>query len=1105
MAKRPPPAGLSWRNSFNAKASLSPFSVAAVGGANPPDGRSLPMSPATPAVSDWVDAPDPTPLMKEASLPPRPMSPSDSYSYPKWEPSAAVNTTVPPAPAPVPRQSAVSPTGNRWGNAIATPLPTPDRYPAPVVAPPVLLQPDSHTSESHDPLLKKPETPALAPDTILPTDPVLGVGLDDELFHIPQEMSVKQLLLFFAGDLQRTRNYKTMPYYLIFLTFFTAILVTVHLSSVTYSEDFYFNQEAKRACRSDLLEDVMSRSELWSWIEGAAQSSWEHRPSGDTTCSTSFKYHVETDLDSSSGAAPSSVANATATNLQACCRSCLNLNDCWYWTYDEVLSICFFYSTASVARSVRASHVTLAERVSNVTGDLSNYGIPAFFPISLFALRQWRVPTQSCDFTHRKFSPIPKADRLAIEKMGGCLAPFSDGLTEEAFGPAEQFLPDSVIEDRGGNPSVGYDAARSYLSGRTYKMGDAYSQIIPYSLDYPSVLERLSELRDTKWIDGQARAVVLDVIFWNPTLDTYVHVRGFVEFFVNGAVLSSIRSIPFRIWSLHTAMGVLVFLSDVITCGSMLFFAYDTFAAKFQMRKFVWITAAPYLGVWEVFELSNLTILALAFYSRGLMWVAGQELLSGSFLKDTIASMSNCQDYCEERAFFESITRFSEDAYESLVWYAPAIVLAYMRLFKYLQHNIRLNALSETLKEAIRDLVGMLLIFLIVLVAYAIAGNLLFAHELTEFQTMFGTIVWLVRTLFSGEVVLWSEMALVVHPAIVGLYMMTWFLICWLVLLNMILAVIAGAFSVVQDNMNAKALKGRSLLTDVKNYMMKYIFCCSSVRRSIDAEGSKAFGEAWSSNFVTQRVDTMLCLKAYYEERYITEDRPIDLIQWDKLFITDKGLCFIVAWGRQRNTWHLLSDEALKHAFVDASQQTLTDAKTLRVGERSMERVLYSIDDMKRLLDRFSINTTKSTATLSSKLKEQSQQLAQVSNTSTATDQKVESLTQQAQTTVAKVTEQAAAVQSLATHQSDLLVATTDIAHNVESEYLAHYPKSAGAAAIPTSPRGVNPLLKQTPGIKRTASLRKAPDSPARHSDDDPLLSGDESANRRAKPRKKKG
>eukprot|EP01059_Diplonema_ambulator_P033003 TRINITY_DN6725_c0_g2_i2.p1 TRINITY_DN6725_c0_g2~~TRINITY_DN6725_c0_g2_i2.p1 ORF type:complete len:107 (+),score=33.51 TRINITY_DN6725_c0_g2_i2:569-889(+) len=77
-------------------------------------------------------------------------------------------------------------------------------------------------------------------------------GDDDELMQmIPKEISAKQLMMYLAGDIQRTRNYRTMPFYFIFLASFTCMVIAVNMANLTLNPDFYFNKAAKEAMKTD--------------------------------------------------------------------------------------------------------------------------------------------------------------------------------------------------------------------------------------------------------------------------------------------------------------------------------------------------------------------------------------------------------------------------------------------------------------------------------------------------------------------------------------------------------------------------------------------------------------------------------------------------------------------------------------------------------------------------------------------------------------------------------------------------------------------------------------------------------------------------------------
>ena len=77
-------------------------------------------------------------------------------------------------------------------------------------------------------------------------------------------------------------------------------------------------------------------------------------------------------------------------------------------------------------------------------------------------------------------------------------------------------------------------------------------------------------------------------------------------------------------------------------------------------------------------------------------------------------------------------------------------ILTCLKILKFVRLNDQLNILTRTLRAAQHNIIGILTIFLIVLTAYALTGNLLFGNGLEEykdFSTSFSTLLRLLLVL----------------------------------------------------------------------------------------------------------------------------------------------------------------------------------------------------------------------------------------------------------------------------------------------------------------------------------------------------------------------
>eukprot|EP01060_Flectonema_neradi_P035230 TRINITY_DN641_c0_g1_i4.p1 TRINITY_DN641_c0_g1~~TRINITY_DN641_c0_g1_i4.p1 ORF type:complete len:1035 (+),score=209.89 TRINITY_DN641_c0_g1_i4:74-3178(+) len=899
-------------------------------------------------------------------------------------------------------------------------------------------------------------------------------GGDDDDLELPDEMPVRQLILQIAHEVNRTRLYGTMPLYLMFLSIFTANVVLTNIGDLSLNKVYYLNQSVKQIAATDVLEQISQVDDIWKWLDEAVLRAWGLR----ADCKTD---NFDDMTIRASDGIPAPIPTYPASSQRDCCVFCSE-HHCNAWTYDG--STCnMFISIHNYSSLTPSPGVTVGIRD---TKDLEIH-VP-FIPISMFVIRQWRVNSSTCDIESTKFKPIPSRDRGACYVNGICADSWSneDARTTAPYGPGMQTPVGNegfVSESSPHLSNLDYISPKSEL---VYSQSESYVIADHYGNPLTEMQGKLAHHHQMGWVDSDTRAVKMDLIFYNPDVDHYVHFTGLVEMFTSGAVLASYRSVPFKIWGFHESVGYVAATFDAICALAVVVFLFETIRQTILTKRHIqWATReAVYFTVWNMFEAVNLLTMTITYIARLNMWIEGDLLYNGDYIANHVDDFLPCPDNdCEERVAFKVLTGFSAQAYQSTSWFAPSIILAYLRLFKYLKHNSRLNQLSETISAASGDLGGMFLIFVICLVGFAVAGALLFAHDLEEFQTFLSSASYLTRLLFTGDLGLWDKLTATTHASIVVLYLGVWLLVSWLILLNMILAVIAGAFSVVQDNMKSGTKKG--IATDFINYCQKYI-CCRTTRSDVDRydqledeyqepeektpqkksccgirREKRSFAFAWGSLFITKRINMITAIREHYTKR-LAEKRKKELRQAhqeqdlylinklsseiDKLengllnkANTDKIMNRIVVladleairYAATTDYQHeILTEKELVQVFTKAKEEVMTDQVALKVGERSLARVEQSIAQMKAKVDQFS----RKVGDMKEVVDGQGAAIDDMQMTSSKTAKHVDKISARVKQAVVTVNENADSVHHVAKKTNELLYTTQDIAASIENE-----------------------------------------------------------------------
>eukprot|EP01065_Artemidia_motanka_P021068 TRINITY_DN250_c1_g1_i2.p1 TRINITY_DN250_c1_g1~~TRINITY_DN250_c1_g1_i2.p1 ORF type:complete len:748 (+),score=213.41 TRINITY_DN250_c1_g1_i2:1351-3594(+) len=466
----------------------------------------------------------------------------------------------------------------------------------------------------------------------------------------------------------------------------------------------------------------------------------------------------------------------------------------------------------------------------------------------------------------------------------------------------------------------------------------------------------LDELEAHNWVDTATRAVVFEFFLFSPELSfagpTFAHFTGFVESLVHGTTEASFQSAPFAIWSL-SGLGGFVFGIDVLLALVLLYFLLEFIQDLLRKRKLVWATGESLVGIWEVFEVLNLLTFTVTYVNRFKLWVLSRQLTDDGYFEEKVKEYGQCGNLCEQRVLFDSLSRYSDFAKVSSDFYAPSIIIAYIRLFKFLQHNQRLNVLSQTMSEAVDDLLGMLFIFGIILVGYSLAGALLFGAEIKDFSTLDKTMSYLTRVIFSGEVSLWEDMKMA-SSLWTAPFLFTWMILCWLILLNMVLAVIAGSFSVIQEAMDKTQdrwrlpVVGRDLCVFAKKYLLRQ----PERKDKDDPDDAKKCDRRWIEQYCERRTGFMVAIKKHYVAE---EGKDRRKVPWERRYVTQQKLRKIAERAR-RDDRKVLTDLELLTLVDDVSIRVAGDSR--RGSERGLATLLASVGELRVRMERLHLQVS---------------------------------------------------------------------------------------------------------------------------------------------------
>eukprot|EP01062_Namystynia_karyoxenos_P042788 TRINITY_DN3132_c0_g1_i1.p1 TRINITY_DN3132_c0_g1~~TRINITY_DN3132_c0_g1_i1.p1 ORF type:complete len:1133 (+),score=265.94 TRINITY_DN3132_c0_g1_i1:104-3400(+) len=399
------------------------------------------------------------------------------------------------------------------------------------------------------------------------------------------------------------------------------------------------------------------------------------------------------------------------------------------------------------------------------------------FPIGGILLRQFRVSDGPCRI------PAVLTQSARAGMPDSCAPEWSpDDVSTAPFGPGGQW----TIAAASSQPSV----PAVTTSTHTYdEPGNAFAEWFPLFGATDQVVERVAYLRNNSWVDQATRVVIVDVLAFNPSIEAFALNHMYTEFFATGSALSGQKAYPFEL-IFFSGRGHFLFFCDCCVAAA-------SFALFIGLGKSIWNRRAlgyvpPWIGLWEVFDIMFLVFLSQLVFTRFRLWTAGPALHD-----DEDAQR-------DEYQMFADLFQYGFDYEHANTALGSSVIFAWLRLFRYLQYNSRLGVLSGTIRRSREDLLAMVAMFWIVIVAFGIGGSVLYGVDIKAFSSWVISMGYLTRLMISAEVDAYYDELKRIHPEATGIFISMFMILTWCVLMNMVLAILNGAFIAVQEANRAR-------------------------------------------------------------------------------------------------------------------------------------------------------------------------------------------------------------------------------------------------------------------------------------------------------------
>lgn len=223
----------------------------------------------------------------------------------------------------------------------------------------------------------------------------------------------------------------------------------------------------------------------------------------------------------------------------------------------------------------------------------------------------------------------------------------------------------------------------------------------------------LDELVKYKWIDRKTRAVFVEFTLYNVNINVFAYAIYLVEFPEAGGIVTWSYIQTLRVDQDNNPLGAYILICEVIFLILLLGFSVKLLKNIFQ-EKLQFFTSS-----WNIMDIC---CIILSYSSIGMFFMRKH------YVDETMAKFQ-----ADKKKFvtFQHV----------VIWdFAFSSVLAFinffstLRLLKLLGYNKRMSGLAAVVRNAADDLIGFLIVFVIMFVAFALTGTLLFGSYLKDYK-----------------------------------------------------------------------------------------------------------------------------------------------------------------------------------------------------------------------------------------------------------------------------------------------------------------------------------------------------------------------------------
>ncbi|KAJ4458263.1 putative polycystic kidney disease 2 [Paratrimastix pyriformis] len=348
-----------------------------------------------------------------------------------------------------------------------------------------------------------------------------------------------------------------------------------------------------------------------------------------------------------------------------------------------------------------------------------------------------------------------------------------------------------------------------------------------YVVDLPMNDSQAQGLIDTlmadQWLDRATRAIYVNFAIFNVNLNMFVSAQLLVEFGQTGYVTSrgSFRGLSLSRYATGGEIALGVF--EIIFC---LFVAYyivqegiewfgifrnERLEGHGVLRAALFYFTDP----WNLLDCVNLALFVVLI------------VLRIEFLVNPARASFNAS-----HTSYVPLEPIAYAFYQEVNVASFTVMLTFLKIFKFLRINNRLNLIWKTLTYALADLVAFLVMFAIIFLGFSVWGFLLYGRELSRFS-LFGTAMVSCLQMAIGQADYDSMVQ--VNRYITPVYFFSYVILINFTLINMFLAILNDSFAQASKAARAAAASNKTWAKRIQrglhSRVLEFFSVFTSVRR----------------------------------------------------------------------------------------------------------------------------------------------------------------------------------------------------------------------------------------------------------------------------------